>query len=134
VAQIPETPEMEPLTRTQVLIAMGVTAVVLLLVSKFWMQLGSVNLLPVTVSAEAILQGVGLGLSITIASSIVYRFWAAYRVSADYYLELVLKPLLIPDLVWLGLPAQTAAHSRFSLAGAVAWVKRRIAVSRGHAA
>ncbi len=101
--QIPETPETEPLTRTQVLIAMGVTAVALLLVAKFWIQLGSVNLLPVTVSAEAILQGVGLGLSVTIASSIVYRFWAAYRTSADYYLELVLKPLLIPDLVWLGL-------------------------------
>ncbi len=103
MAQIPETPEMEPLTRIQVLIAMGVTAVVLLLVAKLWMHLGSVNLLPVKLTTEAVLQGVGLGLSVTIASSIIYRFWAAYRISADYYLELVLKPLLIPDLVWLGL-------------------------------
>jgi uncharacterized protein len=101
--QIPDTPEMEPLTRTQVLIAMGVTAVVLLLVSKLWMQLGSVSLLPVRWSSKGILLGIGLGLSITLASSIVYRFWAAYRRSADYYLELVLKPLLLPDLIWLGL-------------------------------
>ena len=71
MAQIPETPEMEPLTRIQVLIAMGATAVVLLLVAKLWMQLGSVNLLPVSFTAAAVLQGVGLGLSVTIASSIV---------------------------------------------------------------
>jgi membrane protease YdiL (CAAX protease family) len=101
--QTPDTPEMQPLTRTQVLIAMGVTAVVLLLVAKGWIHLGSVTLLPVKISSQAILQGAALGLIITGASSIVYRLWAAYRRSADYYLELVLKPLSLLDVIWLGL-------------------------------
>ena len=29
--------------------------------------------------------------------------WPAYRHSADVYLELVIKPLIWPDLIWLGL-------------------------------
>ncbi len=47
--------------------------------------------------------GLGLGGAITVASSLVYYTWPAYRQSADYYLELVLKPLIWPDIVWLGL-------------------------------
>ena len=47
--------------------------------------------------------GLGLGLTITAASSLIYRLWPAYRRSADLYLELVLKPLLWPDLIWVGL-------------------------------
>jgi len=101
--QLPETPELESLSRTQVLIAMGVTAVVLLLVTKLWIQFGSVSLLSAEWSVQAILLGIGLGLGITAASSLVYAAWAAYRQSADYYLKLVLKPLVVPDLVWLGL-------------------------------
>lgn len=101
--QIPDTPEMQPLTRTQVLIAMGVTAVLLLLVAKIWINLASVSLMPVQFTLQAVAQGVGLGLGITIASAIIYRVWSAYRRSADYYLDLVLKPLLVIDLIWLGL-------------------------------
>lgn len=101
--QIPDNPEMQPLTRTQILIAMGVTAVLLLLVAKIWMTLGAVALIPVQFSIQAVLQGIGLGLSITISSSMIYRLWAEYRRSADYYLDLVLKPLLPWDLIWLGL-------------------------------
>jgi len=40
--QLPDNPEFEPLTRTQVLIAMGVTAVILLFIAKIWLHLGSV--------------------------------------------------------------------------------------------
>lgn len=101
--QQPDQPEVESLSRTQVLIAMGVTAVVLLLVAKLWVQFGTVILLPLKWSPIAILQGVGLGLVITLASAVVYRLWDAYRQSADYYLALVLKPLVLPDLIWLGL-------------------------------
>ncbi len=101
--QLPDNPELEPLTRTQILIAMGVTAVVLLLVAKLWLHLGSFNILPLQGTAEAILLGVGIAVGITAASSLVYRLWPAYRQSADYYLELVLKPLLLPDIIWLGL-------------------------------
>ncbi len=101
--QRPENPEVESLSRTQVLIAMGVTAVVLLLIAKLWLQFGTVILLPLKWSPIAVLQGLGLGITITIASSIVYRVWGEYRQSADYYLALVLKPLVLPDLIWLGL-------------------------------
>ncbi|MBD2013273.1 CPBP family intramembrane metalloprotease [Microcoleus sp. FACHB-53] len=101
--QLPDEPELEPLTRTQVLIAMGVTALVLLFVAKLWLHLGSVTLLPLHGTAEALLLGLGLALGITVLSSLVYRLWPAYRHSADYYLQMVLKPLVLPDLIWLGL-------------------------------
>jgi hypothetical protein len=101
--QSPDTPEMQPLSRTQVLIAMGVTAIVLLMIAKIWMHFGSISLLPVRFTFTAALQGIGLGLGITIASSIVYRLWGEYRRSADHYLALVLKPLVFADLIWLGL-------------------------------
>ena len=103
MTQLPDNPDFEPLSRTQVLIAMGVTAIVLLLMAKLWIQLGSIDLLPVKLSIEAVLLGLGLGLLITTASSLVYRIWPGYRQSADYYLQLVLKPLILPDIIWLGL-------------------------------
>lgn len=100
---LPENPELEPLTRTQVLIAMGVTAVILLAVAKIWLRLSSVTLLPLQGTSESIFLGLGIALGITGASGVVYRLWPAYRQSADYYLELVLKPLVLPDIIWLGL-------------------------------
>jgi uncharacterized protein len=101
--QIPKTPEIEPLSRIQVLMAMGVTAVVLLLVAKLWMQLATVTLLPVQFTLTGIMQGLGLGLLITAISTVAYQFWGDYRRSADFYLDLVLRPLFLPDLLWLGL-------------------------------
>jgi len=100
---LPEHPEFEPLTRTQVLIAMGVTAVILLVVAKIWLRLSSVTLLPIQGTSEAIFLGLGIAMGITGASGLVYRLWPAYRQSADYYLQLVLKPLILPDIIWLGL-------------------------------
>lgn len=100
---LPENPNLEPLTRTQVLIAMGVTAVILLVVAKIWLRLSSVTLLPLQGTIESIFLGLGIALGITGASGVVYRLWPAYRQSADYYLELVLKPLVLPDIIWLGL-------------------------------
>lgn len=96
-------PDFEPLTRTSVLIAMGVTAVVLLIIAKLWQTVGSVPLLPIQLSVEDFFWGVGLSLAITAASGGLYRLWPAYRRSANYYLELVLKPLVWPDYIWLGL-------------------------------
>ncbi|PSN77317.1 CPBP family intramembrane metalloprotease, partial [filamentous cyanobacterium CCP4] len=43
-------PPLEPLTRMQVLAAMGVTAVVLLLISKVWLYFDSAGLLPLRLS------------------------------------------------------------------------------------
>ena len=94
---------MEPLTRNQVLIAMGVTAIALLAIAKLWLHFSSVSLLTWSWNATGLLWGVGIGVGITLASTLIYRLWPAYRHSADFYLELVLKPLLWPDLIWLGL-------------------------------
>nr|WP_242037442.1 CPBP family intramembrane glutamic endopeptidase [Coleofasciculus sp. FACHB-SPT9] len=91
------------MTRTQILIAMGVTAVVLLVIAKLSLHFGSFSVMPVRPTLEALLLGVGIGLGITGASSVIYRLWPGYQRSADYYLELVLKPLFWPDLIWLGL-------------------------------
>jgi hypothetical protein len=97
-------PNLESLSRVQILIAMGVTAVVLLLIARLWLVLdASADMLSVQWSSQAVLIGWGVGLGITAASSLLYRLWAAYRQSADYYLELVITPLALPDLIWLGL-------------------------------
>lgn len=101
--KLPENPEFEPLTRTQVLVAMGVTAIILLVIAKLWLQFGSVSLLPIKLIGIDLLKGCAVGLAITGASAIVYHLWPAYRRSADVYLEVVLKPLFWPDLIWLGL-------------------------------
>ena len=99
----PNNPEIESLSRTQILVVMGVTAVVLLVVTKIWQKLGSVELLPLNFTTDALVWGVSTAIGISIASSIIYRLWPAYRRSADIYLELVIKPLVWPDLIWLGL-------------------------------
>jgi uncharacterized protein len=96
-------PEIDPLSRTQILVVMGVTAVILLMATKIWQKLGAVELLDLQFNSQGIIWGVGLAIGITIASSIIYRLWGAYRRSADLYLELVIKPLIWPDLIWLGL-------------------------------
>jgi membrane protease YdiL (CAAX protease family) len=101
--KLPENPEFEPLTRTQVLVAMGVTAIILLVIAKLWLQFGSVSLLPIKLIGIDLLKGCAIGLAITGGSAIVYRLWPGYRRSADVYLEVVLKPLFWPDLIWLGL-------------------------------
>ncbi|NJN57442.1 MAG: CPBP family intramembrane metalloprotease [Leptolyngbyaceae cyanobacterium SL_5_9] len=101
--QLPQEPILEPLSRVQILVAMAVTAVILLLVARLWLLFDSVSPLAVDLSISALLIGVGIGLGITVASAIVYRLWSGYRKSADYYLELVLKPLVWFDLIWLGL-------------------------------
>lgn len=95
--------ELEPLTRTQILVVMGVTAIILMFIAKIWQYLGSIKLLSWEITYQSLGIGCLLALSIIIASGLVYRLWPAYRQSADAYLELVIKPLLWPDLIWLGL-------------------------------
>ncbi len=99
----PNSSDMEPLTRTQILVVMGVTAIILLVIAKVWQYFGSIALIKIQLSTDGLLYGAGLAGIIIVASSIVYRLWPAYRQSADSYLQLVLKPLVWPDLIWLGL-------------------------------
>ena len=100
--QNPE-PEIPFLTRTQVLIAMGVTAIILWIVAKLCLQFANVPLMAWRWDSSAFGAGIILGLAITALSGVAYRFSPDYRRSADYYLEIVLKPLALPDLIWLGL-------------------------------
>jgi uncharacterized protein len=98
-----QNPEIEPLSRSQILIAMAVTSIVLFGVAKLWLYLGDLQLRPLVTTFEALGLGISIGLGLTGLSSIVYAVWATYRESADFYLAMVLKPLAMPDLVWLGL-------------------------------
>ncbi|MDB9460440.1 CPBP family intramembrane metalloprotease [Dolichospermum circinale CS-545/17] len=103
VEQQNQEPEIPYLTRTQVLVAMGVTAIILWIIAKLWLHWSNVILFKWYWHEQELLLGIGLGLIITILSGLAYRFSLPYRKSADYYLEMVLKPLAMPDLIWLGL-------------------------------
>jgi uncharacterized protein len=98
-----QTPDIEPLSRMQILIAMAVTAVVLFTVAKLGMYLGEIQLRPLRFAIFDVGIGIALGLGLTGLSAIVYALWADYRSSADIYLAMVLKPLELPDLIWLGI-------------------------------
>ncbi|MBK1989016.1 CPBP family intramembrane metalloprotease [Sphaerospermopsis aphanizomenoides BCCUSP55] len=103
VEQQKQEPEIPYLTRTQVLVAMGATAILLWIVAKLWLRFGDVSLFKLYWNPRDLFLGLGLGVIITVFSGLAYRFFPPYRKSADYYLELVLKPLVLPDLIWLGL-------------------------------
>ncbi|MGR3276592.1 CPBP family intramembrane glutamic endopeptidase [Acaryochloris marina NIES-2412] len=96
-------PELESLTRTQVLIAMGVTALLLLFLAKIIQYFGSFATLPMTWQLQNAVLGIGIGLGITAASAVIYQLWPQYRLSASLYLQLVIQPLVWTDLIWLGL-------------------------------
>jgi uncharacterized protein len=96
-------PDLEPLSRTQILIAMAVTSIVLFGVAKLWLYFDDLQLRPISITLGSVGIGIAIGLGITGLSSIVYEIWATYRESADFYLAMVLKPLALPDLIWLGL-------------------------------
>ncbi|MEA5574885.1 CPBP family intramembrane glutamic endopeptidase [Anabaena sp. UHCC 0451] len=103
VEQQKQEPEIPQLSRTQVLVAMGATAIILWIAAKLWLRFGNFPLFKLYWYPQDLFLGVGLGIIITVFSGLAYRFSPRYRKSADYYLELVLKPLVLPDLIWLGL-------------------------------
>jgi membrane protease YdiL (CAAX protease family) len=82
---------------------MGVTAVILLLIAQVWRKLGSINLIPLNFTPEAVLLGSVIAVSIVITSMILAQVWLDYRRSAEQYLELIITPLVIPDLIWVGI-------------------------------
>ncbi len=99
----PESPPFESMTRVQVLLAIAVTAIVLLVVAQLWIKLAHVTLFPSRLTVQALVWGAAVALGITGASGLVYRLWSPYRQSADYYLGMVIEPLALPDILWLGL-------------------------------
>ena len=102
-SQPPNHPQAQPLGRIQLLAAMGVTALVLLLIARFWLLFDSVAALPLIWRLDHLFLGLGLGASIVVTSAAVYQLWPAYRQSAQFYLEFVLRPLMIADVIWMGL-------------------------------
>lgn len=100
---LPTEPPIDDLNRVQILAAMGMTAIALFVVARLWLFFFHTELLAVQWSGLSVLLGVGLGVGITAASSLVYYLWDGYRRSADFYLALILRPLAWPDLIWLGL-------------------------------
>ena len=98
-----QNPDIEPLSRTQILMAMAVTAAVLFAIARLWLYLGELQLRPLDFTIGNIGFGIALGLGLTGLSAIVYAVWADYRASANIYLTMVLKPLELPDVFWLGL-------------------------------
>jgi uncharacterized protein len=94
---------MQPTNRSQILLLLGVTAVVLMVIAQVWLRLSPVVMIRLLWKPEHFLFGVGLAIAVTLASSVIYQVWSPYRESADYYLDLILKPLILPDLIWVGL-------------------------------
>ncbi|MFM7787315.1 MAG: CPBP family intramembrane glutamate endopeptidase, partial [Microcystis panniformis] len=95
--------EFDPLTRTQVLTIMAVTAIILLVVAKVWQYFGAISITAIRWTLPDFLFGLALAGAISGISGLLYRFWPSYRHSANSYLELVIKPLAWPDLIWIGL-------------------------------
>lgn len=96
-------PESQPISRIEILTVMGVAALVILAVGKTWQHLGRVELLSWQLTPWACLISLGVTTVIILTSSLTYRFWPEFRANVDTYLELMLKPLAWPDLIWLGL-------------------------------
>jgi len=100
--QTPDKKE-QTLSRSQVLIAMAVTAIIFLGISKGWVYLTGIPMVPLNWQPEHCAIGFGIGLGVALLSSLIYEVWESYRLAAQEYLEMVLKPLELIDLVWLGL-------------------------------
>jgi hypothetical protein len=99
----PEQPEDFAMSRSQILTVMAVTALLLMIGARGWMYFGAVSLFPCRLSFPALIWGVAFALVISAASALVYQLWPQYRASADYYVQLVVRPLALLDLMWLGL-------------------------------
>lgn len=96
-------PNLDKLSRTQILVFMGITASILLAIAQVWKKLGAIATIPVEFTVSALLQGLILGVIIIIASLILTKVWTKYRISAEKYLDLVITPLEMTDLIWVGL-------------------------------
>ncbi|MFN5725391.1 MAG: CPBP family intramembrane glutamate endopeptidase, partial [Pseudanabaena sp.] len=93
----------QTLSRSQVLIAMAVTAIIFLGISKGWVYLTGIPMVPLRWQPEHAAIGAVIGIGVALLSSLIYEIWESYRIAAQEYLEMVLKPLEPVDLIWLGL-------------------------------
>jgi uncharacterized protein len=96
-------PDVEPMGRLELLSIMGITAVFMALIAKAMLYFGQLQLPAVQITPQSIGMGLLLSLGLVFMSRIVYQLWPAYRANSDWYLNLVVRPLAWPDLIWLGL-------------------------------
>ncbi|MBL1209188.1 MAG: CPBP family intramembrane metalloprotease [Geminocystis sp. GBBB08] len=96
-------PNSQSFTRIQILAFMGVTAVILLTIAQIWRTFASIRIVPVEFNITAIFLGIIIAFGIIVATSILDATLESYRRSAEDYLELIVTPLVFPDLIWLGL-------------------------------
>lgn len=96
-------PPLESLSRTQILVFMAVTALMLLMISQLWRYFGAIKIIPLTFTFQAVVLGIIIGGAIITLSLILTQVWEKYRISAQDYLDLIITPLVFPDLIWVGL-------------------------------
>ncbi len=96
-------PDPAPFSRIQVLASMGLTALSLLLIARFWLLFETVGLMAVQWNGRHGLYGIALGVAITAVGGLLHRVWPQYRASTGEYLTLILDPLAWGDLLWVGL-------------------------------
>jgi len=82
---------------------MAVTAIIFLGISKGWVYFAGISMVKLYWQPEHAAIGAGIGIGVALLSSLIYEIWESYRIAAQEYLEMVLKPLEPIDLIWLGL-------------------------------
>ncbi|MCH9056137.1 CPBP family intramembrane metalloprotease [Synechococcus sp. PCC 6717] len=96
--------DLPALSRTQILVAMALTAILWLILARIWLYTPFAGgLLPLEWNGWAFSIGLGLCCGITGLSGLLYAVWPSYRQASDTYLTFVLTPLAWPDLLWIGL-------------------------------
>ncbi len=92
------------LTREQVLLTLGFTALLLLLVAQGWSWIAQIPVVPGWQGdGLAIVVGIAVGGGLSALSGLAYYLWPQFQTVTDEYLALVMSPLRPWDMLWLGL-------------------------------
>ncbi|WP_287129245.1 CPBP family intramembrane glutamic endopeptidase [Candidatus Cyanaurora vandensis] len=92
------------LTREQVLFTLATTALVLIVVAQTWSWLTGTASVPTwRWDIPALGMGVALGLGLNGLGLLTYYLWPGFQEATAAYLTLVLRPLRVGDILWLGL-------------------------------
>jgi membrane protease YdiL (CAAX protease family) len=93
----------ESFTREQILPLMAINALLFFLLAKGIQALFHIELMTISWDASALWKGAVTAIVIALTSMAVYALLPQYRTSMEYQLNLIIKPLLWGDLIWLGL-------------------------------
>lgn len=90
-------------SREQILITIGLTAVCLWIVTGIGIFAFHLPLIALQLDPIACLEGLCLGISITGFSLLLHRLVLVFRESAEINLKTIVAPLEYEDLIWLGI-------------------------------